>query len=314
VRALVVSNMYPSVERPALGSFVRDQVEALRRIPGVEVELFAFSPGGARAYRHARQAVRRQYRGTPFDVVHAHFGLSIWPALGADAALHAVTLHGTDLVHPRSRALTLAALRRVELPAVVSAPLAELVPRWAVRRPPSVLPCGVDLGRFRALPRPAARHELGLPEDERLVLLPADPARREKRADRAQAVANAVGARLLTLGSVPPERVPLWVNAADAVLVTSERESFGLAVLEALACGVPVLATPEGIAPEALDGLPGVLCAPFALDAWAGALEALLAAPTGREVAGGRERAAGYSADRMAERVVSAWREGLAGR
>ena len=44
---------------------------------------------------------------------------------------------------------------------------------------------------------------------------------------------------------------------ADAVLVTSEREGFGLAALEALACDVPVLATPVGVAPEALAGVAG---------------------------------------------------------
>ena len=314
MRALVVSNMYPSAERPALGSFVRDQVEALRRIAGLEVELFTFPPGGARAYWRAGQTLRRRYRGARFDVVHAHFGLSVWPSLGAEATVRAVTLHGTDLVHPRSRAVTLAGLRRVDLPAVVSAPLARLVPHWAVRRAPAVLPCGVDLERFWPAPRQAARRALELPERGRLVLLPADPARPEKRADRARALADAVGARLLTLGAVAPERVPLWVNAADAVLVTSERESFGLAVLEALACGVPVLATPEGIAPEALEGLAGVLCGPFDLERWAAALEALLETPGDPEVPGGRERAAEYSADRMAERVVAAWRAELAGR
>ena len=45
MRALVVTNMYPTPERPALGSFVRDQVEALRRRGDVEIELFAFPPG-----------------------------------------------------------------------------------------------------------------------------------------------------------------------------------------------------------------------------------------------------------------------------
>ena len=50
LRALIVTNMYPSPARPALGSFVRDQVEALRRIPDVEIELHAFDPGGAGAY------------------------------------------------------------------------------------------------------------------------------------------------------------------------------------------------------------------------------------------------------------------------
>src|SRR5947209_6865587 len=110
VRALVVTNMYPTAERPARGSFVRDQVDALRRVPEVELELFSFTGGGAGAYLAAGPALRRRYRGTRFDVVHAHFGLTIWPALGARASLHAVTLHGTDLVHPRSRALTLAGL------------------------------------------------------------------------------------------------------------------------------------------------------------------------------------------------------------
>ena len=96
------------------------------------------------------------------------------------------------------------------------------------------------------------------------------------------------------------------MNAADAVLVPSEREGFGLAVLEALACDVPVLATPVGIHQEALAGLPGTLCAPFALDSWRAALEPLLGGG-GARVAG-RARAERFSATRMAERVADAWR------
>src|SRR5207342_2699346 len=60
MRALIVTNMYPGERDPALGSFVRDQVEALRRIPGVEVELFAFSPG-LRSYPRAGRALRRRH-------------------------------------------------------------------------------------------------------------------------------------------------------------------------------------------------------------------------------------------------------------
>ena len=76
--------------------------------------------------------------------------------------------------------------------------------------------------------------------------------------------------------------MPLYVNAANAVLVPSEREGFGLAVLEALACDVPVLATPVGIAPEALGGVPGTLCARFDAAAWRAALEPHLADPDPR--------------------------------
>ncbi|MGH2910214.1 MAG: glycosyltransferase, partial [Solirubrobacteraceae bacterium] len=112
IRALIVTNMWPSETRPALGSFVADQVAALRASGEVELEAFAFGGGGGdpRAYLRAAAQARRRFRGRRFDVVHAHFGLSAWPALAVAAQVRAVTLHGTDLAHPRSRALTLSAL------------------------------------------------------------------------------------------------------------------------------------------------------------------------------------------------------------
>src|ERR1700731_3551355 len=63
LHALVVTNMDPSPEHPALGSFVRDQVAALRRIDDLEVEVFEFAPGGAGAYPRAAAELRRRHHG-----------------------------------------------------------------------------------------------------------------------------------------------------------------------------------------------------------------------------------------------------------
>ena len=63
--------------------------------------------------------------------------------------------------------------------------------------------------------------------------------------------------------------MPLWLNAANAVLVTSDYEGFGMAAVEALACEVPVLSTAVGIAPYALAGIEGCLCAEFEPERWA---------------------------------------------
>jgi glycosyltransferase involved in cell wall biosynthesis len=305
MRALIVTNMYPTPAKPALGSFVRDQVEALRRIPDLSVEVFAFDPGGPAGYARAAVELRRRYRLESFDVVHAHFGLTGWPALAAPGRRRALTLHGTDLAHPRSRAITLAALRKYDLPAVVSEALAHEVPRWSVKRSPAVLPCGVDIDRFQPIGRDDARAKLGLDPRGPYVLFAADPARPEKRHDRAVAVAGEIP--LLALRGVDPAEVPLWVNAANAVLVPSEREGFGLSVLEALACDVPVLATPVGIAPEALQGVAGAYCGPFDVNAWRDALAPHLAASDPRVE--GRGSAERFSADRMAARVAAAWGE-----
>jgi glycosyltransferase involved in cell wall biosynthesis len=297
VRALVVTNMYPTPERPALGVFVRDQVEALRRL-GVDVEVFSFGPGSPAAYLAAANQLRKG--SERYDVVHAHFGLTAWPALAARGRRRVVTLHGTDATNPRSRAITRAALPRYDLVAAVSEELSAIVP---TNKHVVVLPCGVDTGRFRSIPRPEARAQLGLDPEGPYVLFPADPARPEKRFELARSAAG--DTRLLALERVDPADVPLWVNAANAVVVPSEREGFGLSVLEALACDVPVLATPVGIAPEALAGIEGTYCAPFEADAWRAALAPHLSVADPRIE--GRARAEGYSADRMAERVLRAW-------
>jgi teichuronic acid biosynthesis glycosyltransferase TuaC len=305
MRALIVTNMYPGPAAPARGSFVRDQIEALGRLPGVEVELFAFEPGGGSPYPRAARALRARYRGGDFDVIHAHFGLTAWPALALRGAPHVVTLHGTDVVNPRSRVVTFAALPFVDLVAPVSTALARLLPTRLVDGRVAVLPCGVAVDRFTPIPRAEARARLGLDPDQRYLLFPADPARPEKRFERAQEVAR--DHCLLVLGRVPPTEVPLWINAADAVLVTSERESFGLSVLEALACDVPVLATDVGIAPEALADVPGAYCGPYSVTDWRAALDGVLEDPDPRVA--GRPVAERYSADRMAERVLAAWRD-----
>jgi teichuronic acid biosynthesis glycosyltransferase TuaC len=300
LRVLVVTNMYPSPERPALGPFVRDQVEALRRRGDLEVELFAFAPG-PKALVRAAGRLRRRFRGRRFDIVHAHFGLTAWPALLARLGPVVVTLHGNDLLVRRSYVATRAALPFCALTAAVSREFSANLP--ASRRRVAVLPVGIDLQRFRPIPRRQARERLGLEPDGPYLLFPHDPARALKRFDRARELAGDVP--LLTLGGVAPDEVPYWINAANAVLVPSEKEAFGLSAIEALACGVPVLATPVGIHRLALEGVAGALCAPFDLGAWRAALRPHLDAPDPR--VDGRGRAELFSADAMAARVVRAW-------
>jgi teichuronic acid biosynthesis glycosyltransferase TuaC len=305
LRALVVTNMYPTAERPALGSFVRDQVEALRRRDDVEVLLHAFA-GGLTSYPRATIDLRRRFRGQRFDVVHAHFGLTAWSVVLARlGAPIVVTLHGNDLFHPRSNRITRAVLPLVALPAAVSRAFSANVPGAATTRQVAVLPVGVDLRRLRPIPRAEARERLGLDPNGRYLLFPHDPSRPLKRFDRAQAAAD--GTRLLTMGRVAPEEVPYWINAANAVLVPSQDEGFGLAAIEALACRVPVLATPVGIHETALTRIPGAYCAPFDAARWRAVLAPILADPDPRS--DGRARAELFSAERMADRVVAAWRE-----
>src|SRR5215203_6405384 len=295
--------MWPSAAAPQRGVFVRDQVEALRRIPGVAVQVFAFPPG-PRALLRAMASIRRATRGASFDVVHAHFGLAAPPALAARRGPVVVTLHGNDLFVRRSNLVTRAALPFTALPATVSHPFSRNLPGAGSKRRVAVLPVGIALDRFRPIPRVEARARLGLDPTGPYLLFPHDPVRPLKRFDRAREAAGDVP--LLTLGGVPAEEVPYWINAANAVVVPSQDEGMGLAVIEASACDVPALGTPVGAHPIALAGIEGSACLEWDPERWREALAPHVAAADPR--VDGRHAAERFSADRMAARVVAAWR------
>jgi teichuronic acid biosynthesis glycosyltransferase TuaC len=307
VRVLVVTNFMPDAGAPQRGRWVRDQVDEVRR-RGVDVDLFEFARGRGE-YLPAARRLRALLRQERFDLVHAHYGLAGWVAKLAGAAPLIVTFHGTDVRHHLVGHLSRRLAWRIDLVAAVSRALFEAEdgrPGLPAVPGSAVLPCGPALERFAPTSREEARRALGLEPDGRFLFFPANPARPEKRHDRAAALAAACGADLLSGGSIEPQRMPLYMNAANTVVVTSDYEGFGMTAVEALACDVPVLSTPVGIAPYALGGVEGCLCADFDLDDWEAAARRHLEADDPRVA--GTARAATLSAAPMAERVIEAYR------
>ena len=162
------------------------------------------------------------------------------------------------------------------------------VPRMSVE----VIPLGVDRERFRPREQIEARAALGLDPDVRILLAVgrieplkgldilieslAEMTRRERlqlliiggddRAEpeiaRLRAVAEAAGVGELVrfVGAVPHEQLDAYYNAADVVVVPSFYESFGLVAVEAMASGVPVVASRVGgLTSTVADGRSGYL-------------------------------------------------------
>ncbi len=119
-------------------------------------------------------------------------------------------------------------------------------------------------------------------------------------------------AHVIFAGAQPQDRLPLYYTAADVVAAPSHYESFGLAALEALACGAAVVASNVGgLALTIEDRRSGLLCPPDDDAALAAQIERILtdAALAARLRSGAVQRAAEYGWPAVARRIIALYDE-----
>ncbi|MCI0394007.1 MAG: glycosyltransferase [Chloroflexi bacterium] len=323
MRVLVISSQWPTPEAPEKVPFIVQQVEYLRRA-GVEISVFAFRGYMNPAhYGRAWRRLRREYELSQFDLVHAQFGQSGLLALPRRRPL-VVTFRGSDLqgIVGANGRYTLAGVANRLVSRFIAYCADEriivadhLQPYLPAGRRAHVIPGGVDLELFRPLPQPEARRQLGLPEDKRLVLFAADPGRAVKRFHLAEQAISLLPAQLdaalITTAAVPHHLMPVYMNACDALVLTSQHEGSPNVVKEALACNLPVVAVDVGDVRQRLEGLPGcVVCASDEPETIAAALTEVLRS---RGRTPGRERVLALDERLVAQKIIAIYEAALAG-
>jgi glycosyltransferase involved in cell wall biosynthesis len=132
-----------------------------------------------------------------------------------------------------------------------------------------------------------------------------------------QALARELGVsqQVRFLGFVEHQEMPRHYQQADLFVLPSRRESFGLVLAEAMACGLPVVATTAGAIPEVVeDGVTGVLVPPDDPEALAHAIGSLLSDPEKMKTMGaqGSSRVEQhYTWDKVATRVTEGYERAL---
>jgi teichuronic acid biosynthesis glycosyltransferase TuaC len=206
------------------------------------------------------------------------------------------------------RGQILSAVRRSAGVIVVSDSLKQRLVREGVDEGSvTVVPNGVDVGRFAPIDRDAACRTLGLAADRRRILFVGRFAREKGPAHAVNAFGRIairhpdvdlvmvgdgelrseceqLAARLLPAGRVafagfqPHDSVPTWLAASDTLCLPSLSEGCPNAVLEALACGRPVVATRVGAVPELVSAAVGALASPGDDEGLAAAMDQVLGA------------------------------------
>jgi teichuronic acid biosynthesis glycosyltransferase TuaC len=320
MRVLVVTAMYPTPDRPASGTFVKEQVDSLREA-GVDVDVLAFDGGGLRGYLGAVCAVRRTLREERYDLVHAHYGLTGAVARMQTRCPVVVTFHGSDLlggVSSRHRytlmgtAVTIIS-RLVGLFAAKCIVVADMLKPRLWLRSAVTIPMGVDLSLFKPMSSREAREQLGLDHNTQWVLFVAHPDNHTKRFDIAQAAVGLLqeadlNVELLPVYNASHQQMPLYMNACSVLVLTSMHEASPCVIKEALACNLPIVSVDVGDVAERIDGAEGCyLCERTPQDV---AAKLRLALMNGLRP-DTRSKIAGLSLRNTSRRVIAVYEEAL---
>ena len=176
-----------------------------------------------------------------------------------------------------------------------------------------VIPNGVDLNLFRPMDQAQARQELGLDSRKRFVLFPYNPKEVRKRFDLVQRVVALAreqidGLELLMACGLPQEQMPLYMNAADVLVMASMSEGSPNAVKEAMATNLPVITVDVGDTAELIGTTAGCHLVPRDPAAMA---EAIVEVCRRGARTNGRERIRKLSMEVVAKQIVQVYAAAL---
>ncbi len=288
-RVLMVTGAYPTEKLPHKGTFIKSQADSLSAV-GVEIEVL--HPGTGPILLRYPLTIIRVFLKTltgHFDIVHGHYGqwclfarmqwtTPVVASFLGDDLLGTVTTSGSystmsRLVVRMSHWLC----RRVDAVIVKSEGMKKAASGGNV----FVIPNGVDFALFHHIPRAQARAALGWDHDRYYVLFGNDPKIPVKNFPLAQAAIEClqnrgISAELVVANGLPQTKLVQYINASNALILSSVAEGSPNIVKETMACNVPVVSTDVGDVSKVIGRTKGCSVCPHDPAALATALERAL--------------------------------------
>jgi glycosyltransferase involved in cell wall biosynthesis len=177
----------------------------------------------------------------------------------------------------------------------------------------TVIPHGVNFEKFRPIDQGRAQNLVGWSQEKKHVLFPYHPTRNVKDYPKAKRVVAEVNQALAeevdlkVVHDVEHEDVYKYMNASDALLLTSKREGSPNSVKEALACNLPIVSTHVGWVSKHLSNVS---------NSYVGAtepelVEHLSSVIRSGQQSDGRNHVADLGLDQMAEDILSVYKRAL---
>lgn len=263
MKVLHITTNYPTKQYPVFGIFVKEQVESLQEL-GLKCDVF-FSNGkengGIKAHLDSVKKVRQKLKESKYDVIHCHHSISglILFLAGGTFGNKCVLSYQND----PTREFGGKWLFRI-LYAAFDKIIIKNTSEYLKMNKVSYLPNGTNSDFFKPMDKEACKQKLGWNLNKRYILYMDSNAgtRTQKRYDRYLEVLELLKKDYDNLVSVeltntPREEIPVYMNACDLHLMTSDFEGSPNSVKECLCCNKPVVCTDVGNVRDMMGDIPG---------------------------------------------------------
>lgn len=285
---------------------VKNQGNSIEK-EGVDIDYFIIQ-GGWRGYLKSIRIIRRKFKKGGYSLIHGHYSFSAFAATLAGRFPIVVSLMGSDAYASRFyRSVAKFFYRyRWNVTIVKSQEMIEVLGMDRAL----VIPNGVDTERYREIGKEEAREKIDYTKQGKLVIFVANPERHEKNVELGQQAVEALGDKeveLMAVYNTPNDLIPYYMNAADALILTSKWEGSPNVVKEAMACNLPIVSTDVGDVRENTQGVKGCFVCDSTPEALADGLRQALKV----EKSEGRDRIFELKLDSqtIAQRIIEVYRQ-----
>lgn len=255
--------------------FIKSQEDSITA-QGVLVTHFVIYDKGIKGYYNAYKNLRKHLKSYNYDLIHAHYSFCGWVARLSDMRIPIIISYMGSDVYGK-----IGANGRIKLTSFLEITSSQLLQPFVdriivksqnlnryiyLKRKSIVIPNGVNFDLYKPQTKEISRKQLNLPLDKKLVLFlgnPNDPRKNIQLLEKALKQQNSDNIVLINPYPIPPDEVPVYLNASDVLVLCSYREGSPNVVKEAMALNRPVVATDVGDVAEIISKTDGCYLSSF---------------------------------------------------
>ncbi|MDZ7775669.1 MAG: glycosyltransferase family 4 protein [Bacteroidales bacterium] len=301
-----------NTEKFGIPPLVEAQGDSLKK-EGIKIDYFPLVGKGLSGYLKNVLKLKKHLKNNPADIIHAHYSYSgVVAHLASKKMPIVVSLLGTD-VNGKGiiKKLIISCIRFLSWDTLI---VKSVSMQEKLKQSQSyIIPNGVNTELFDVISKEKSRNELHWDKSKKYILFAANPDREEKNfslTQKAVSLLNNKNVELKYLDNIIQTNMPVWLNAADVVVLSSLWEGSPNVIKEAMACNCPIVATNVGDIEWLFGNEPGHYLATFAPEDFANKINKALDFAGKYNKTNGRKRllALGLESETIAKKIIAIYK------